>query len=170
MLKRWMTGSVVFALVILMVVPAASAGKGGSDRPFQAWFTGEVHWEFTEHCAEPPVTTLVTGAVGNATHMGRVTTDWAHCPANDAADDGTITIVAANGDELWGMYDYPGIDEGEPITFVGGTGRFADASGAAYVTYDVELTFRDGCDPESDPLMCLTYSPWSAHLTGTINY
>ena len=45
--------------------------------------------------------------------------------------DGRITLIAANGDELYGVYDYPAIDDGYPIVFNGGTGRFANATGEA---------------------------------------
>lgn len=45
----------------------------------------------------------------------------------------------ANGDILYGVYDYdPNSDSNSiPVTLTGGTGRFADASGAAVVTYRV---------------------------------
>lgn len=167
MMKRWSIGPIVVALVVLMVTPAASAGKGGSDRPFKASFTGEVHWEFSDQCGS---VTTVTEASGRATHMGRVAYEGAHCPDEVVIDDGRFTIVAANGDKLYGVYDYPAIDYGEPVTFIGGTGRFAGASGWGVWEYDVELIFREDCDPASDPFMCLTNSPWWSTLTGTINY
>ena len=167
MMKRWSIGPIVVALVVLMVMPAASAGKGGSDRPFKASFTGEVHWEFSDQCGS---VTTVTEAGGRATHMGRVAYEGAHCPDEVVIDDGRFTIVAANGDKLYGVYDYPAIDYGEPVTFIGGTGRFAGASGGGVWEYDVELIFREDCDPASDPFMCLTNSPWWSTLTGTISY
>ena len=112
----------------------------------------------------------MTEASGRATHMGRVGYEGAHCPEDDVIDDGQFTIIAANGDKLYGVYDYPAIDEGEPVTFTGGTGRFAGASGGGVWEYEVELTFRDNCDPDNDPLMCLTNSPWWSTLTGTTDH
>jgi hypothetical protein len=174
MLKRWSIGSLVIALVVLMVVPAASAGRHGTDRPFKASFAGEVHWEtpgdFPSECTE---VTTVADAFGKATHMGRTALMSSHCPAEDSEHeryDGRLTLTAANGDRLYAMYDYPAIDEGDPVIFTGGTGRFKNATGQATWVYDVELTFRDDCDPVTDPIMCLTNSPWNSTLTGTISY
>jgi hypothetical protein len=96
-----------------------------------------------------------------------------HCTGKDSEHepyDGRLTLTAANGDRLYAMYDYPEIDYGDPVIFTGGTGRFKNATGQATWVYDVELTFRDDCDPVTDPIMCLTNSPWTATLTGTISY
>ena len=178
MLKRWSIGSVVIALVILMVVPAASAGRHGTDRPFKASFAGEVHWEFPgDFASECSEVTTVTDSFGKATHMGRTESLWSHCPDEDSdhePSDGRITLIAANGDELYGVYDYPAIDDGSPIVFNGGTGRFANATGEATVVYDVIPVFVEGCDIDSeDPFPCMDFSvpwQWSSTLTGTISY
>jgi hypothetical protein len=166
MLRRWSISPVVIALVILTMLGSSSC-SGATDHPLETSFTGEAHWDFTDHCQG--VTTL-TEAAGEDTDLGSVTTNWAHCSEDDVVEDGSMTIVDDNGDELHGTYDYPGIDSGSPITFDGGTGRFSDATGTATIVYDVELTFREDCDQLTDPFMCLTYSPWSATLTGTVNY
>lgn len=178
MLKRWSIGSVVIALVILSVVPAASAGSHATDRPFKASFAGQVHWEWPGvHPSECVLVTTVTDSFGKATHMGRTESLWSHCPEGDSnhePNDGHITLIAANGDELYGVYDYPAIDDGSPIVFTGGTGRFANASGSATVVYDVNPEFVEGCpiDPD-DPFPCMDFSvpwQWSSTLTGTISY
>ena len=154
------------ALGILMMLGTSSCG-GATDHPLDASFTGEVHWEITDQCQQ--VTTM-TEASGEDPDLGPLTTNWAHCPEDDVVDDGQVTIIDENGDELYGTYDYPEIDNGSPITFDGGTGRFSDATGTATAAYNVELTFREECDQLTDPFMCLTNSPWTATLTGTINY
>jgi hypothetical protein len=178
MLRRWSIGPVVIALVILMVMPAASAGKGGSDRPFKASFAGPVHWEwpgeFESECSE---VTTVTHSFGNATHMGRTELMSSHCPDRDSSHeryDGRLTLIAANGDKLYGMYDYPAIDEGDPVMFIGGTGRFANATGEAVFVYDVVPVFTEGCqiDPE-DPFPCMDFFvpwQWTSTLIGFISY
>jgi len=184
MLKRWSIGSLVIALVVLMAVPAASAGRHGTDRPFKASFTGEARWEwpgdFPSGCDE---VTTVTNAFGKATHMGRTALMSSHCPAQDSEHeryDGRLTLTAANGDRLYAMYDYPAIDEGDPVIFNGGTGRFKNATGQATWVYDVmpvlldeELWDEAGCvNPEED-FACLDFSvpwQWSSTLTGTISY
>lgn len=151
---------------VLIALGCAACG-GATDHELDAAMTGEVHWDFTDQCQ---VVTTMTDGVGEDPELGSITTTWAHCPEDDVTEDGRLTIVDENGDELYGTYDYPEIDNGAPITFDGGTGRFEDATGTATVSYDVELTFREDCDPDTDPLMCLTNSPWSAAVTGTVNY
>lgn len=161
------------ALIALLVVPMALAAEGGTDRPFKARLTGEVTYAFPGRCLE--VTTL-TGATGQATHMGRIETVWSHCPADPSnTDDGRLTLVAANGDAVYGEYDYDPAspDNFFPITVVGGTGRFAFASGALVVTYEVTPEFIAGCIPEPDPFPCFDFSEpwqWSATMTGRISY
>lgn len=166
MMRLWSVGWMVVGLVVLSMLGASSCSSGATDHPLDASFTGEVHWEFTDQCQV--VTTMTEGA-GEDPDLGSITTTWVHCPEDEVVDDGRVTIVV-DGDELRGTYDYPEIDNGSPITFNGGTGRFEEATGTATVAYDVELTFREDCDPDTDPIMCLTNSPWSATLTGTINY
>lgn len=167
MLRGKSVGPVVIGLVLVLAFGSASCSRGANDHPLDASFTGEVHWGATDQCQ---VVTTMTEATGEDPDLGPITTTWAHCPEDDVVDDGRMSIVADNGDELLGTYDYPEIDNGSPITFDGGTGRFAEATGTATVVYDVDLTFRDDCDPETDPLMCLTNSPWTATLSGTVNY
>ncbi len=167
MLRRWMVGATAVGLLTLTMLGASSCSSGATDHPMDASFTGEVQWGATDQCQ---VVTTMTEATGEDPNLGSITTTWAHCPEDDVVDDGRVTITDSDGDELYGTYDYPEIDNGSPITFDGGTGRFAEATGAATVVYDVELTFRDDCDPDTDPLMCLTNSPWTATLTGTVNY
>lgn len=165
------------ALVSLLAVSVASAGTGGTGRPFKATLSGSVHWAFPgvspSNCTT--VTTL-TDAAGQVTHMGRVTASWSHCPDEPAyTTDGRLTLTAANGDKLYGRYDYDPTSESNsfPVTWAGGTGRFADASGTAVVAYEVIPRFISGCNPEPDPFPCLDFSvswPWSATITGTVSY
>ncbi|MDT8304724.1 MAG: hypothetical protein RRC07_02210 [Anaerolineae bacterium] len=178
--KSVLSLTVVMAVVLLFslfVVPVASTATGGTDRPFKATLAGAAHWEFPgdwlSNCAE--VTTL-TEAAGQATHMGRIEMFGWHCPAEPLnVNDGRLALIAANGDELYGTYNYdPASESNEiPVTLNGGTGSFAGASGAAILTYEVIPQFIEGCDPEPDPFACFDFSvswPWFATLTGTISY
>jgi len=170
-------GMAAILLLALFVVALASTAKAGSDRPFKANLAGAAYWEFPgtspSNCT---VVTTLSDISGQATHMGQVETFWSHCPAEpDYVNDGRIRIVAANGDELYGTYDYDPNDESNeiPITLNGGTGAFADASGAIVATYEVVPQFIPGCDPEPDPFPCFDFSvpwPWTGTMTGTISY
>jgi hypothetical protein len=178
MRKRvWMVLLGVVPLV-LATAPVGVAATGGTDRPFTATMAGEARWEFPGESASGCKTvTTFTDASGTATHLGAVQASWSHCPDEPGYDqDGRLRIVAANGDELYGVYDYPGIDMGSPITVTGGTGRFAEAAGALYVTYEVVPQFF--CEPsdwddEDAVWACIDVNvpwPWYGTLSGTIDY
>ena len=170
-------GMAAILLLSLFVVSVAFSAKGGSDRPFKATLAGAARWEFPgtspSNCTE--VTTF-TEATGEATHMGRIETLWSHCPAEpDYVNEGRMRLIAANGDELYGAYDYDPNSESNdfPITFTGGTGLFADASGTVTLSYNVIPQFIPGCNPEPDPFPCFDFTvpwQWSATMTGTISY
>ena len=182
MLRRIPIAFVVVALVTLLAAPGAYAGRGGMDRPFRATMVGEASWDVRETpipgCG---LVTTLTHGTGRATHMGRIETSWAHCPLSDSPlPDGRLTIVAANGDELDGTYDYPDVDGIIPITISGGTGRFGDASGEVEASINITPQFSDECTtPELSEILCVGDPPyvditvpwpWSAKLTGTITY
>jgi hypothetical protein len=108
--------------------------------------------------------------------MGKIEAVWYHCPAEpDIVIDGKLKLISANGDELYGIYDYDPMSESNqfPITLNGGTGLFAEASGTVTGTFDVVPQFIPGCDLDPDPFACMDFSvpwAWSATLTGTISY
>lgn len=176
-MKAWRILWFAAALVTLLVVPTASFAQEATDRPFQAVLTGAAHWGFPgvseSNCS---VATTFTEATGQVTHLGRVETSWSHCPGEPAyVLDGRGTFIAANGDMLFGKYDYDPTSKNPTIaiTWTGGTGRFARASGSVVSTYTVVQQFIPGCDPVPDPFPCFDFSvpwPWSATLTGTITY
>lgn len=175
MLRRWSIGVTAVVLVALLVMPAAMADQGGSDLPFRASLAGEVSWSFPgtspSGCAN---VTTHTQATGQATHLGRVAAIWSHCPAQPGyVLDGRMILVAANGDELYGVYDYDPTSESNriPVTLTGGTGRFADATGLVVATYNIIPQLLAGCDDPSD-FGCLDFSvawPWWATLRGNID-
>jgi hypothetical protein len=172
--------AVVMAVVLLFslfIVPVATAAEGGTDLPFKATLTGAAHWEFPGTSpSDCTVVTTLTEPTGEATHMGKIQAFMSHCPAEpDYVNDGKLKLVAANGNELYGTYNYDPASESNdiPITLKGGTGSFADASGTVIMTYEVIPQFIPGCNPEPDPFPCMDFSiswPWSATMEGTIDY
>lgn len=94
--------------------------------------------DFDGRCSVPSDLLLSFSLEGRATRLGWFTGIAEHCSKIDFAagrtsiiTDGEMILTAANGDELWSSYVRFGEGEGVPEehTFVGGTGRFAGASG-----------------------------------------
>ncbi len=167
----------VILLFSLFVVSVASAEIGGTDLPFKATLVGTGRWEFPglspSNCT---IVTTLTDATGQDTHMGRIEAFFSHCPAEPGyVNDGRLKLIAANGDELYGTYNYDPTSGSKdiPITLNGGTGSFIDATGAVVLTYQTIPQFISGCNPVPDPFPCFDFSlpwPWSATMTGTISY
>ena len=181
-------------LLVPVVVAAAVVGSSISAsadrdaRPFGGTVAGEVNFlpdlDFPgSGCAIPLKT--VSDAQGTFTHLGKTTMQAQHCtPAGvDFAEFGEMTLTAANGDELWIEYNlfapYP--DETTTIIsgmgdfeIVGGTGRFAEATGGQPLdtdwdtyNYSFEIVFPGFEDGAPIP------GPWSAVWTfgpTTIDY
>ncbi len=91
---------------------------------------------------------------GTATHVGRYTITNSHCLdlATGAFTGGTFTKTAANGDQLSGTYSGIGTVIVAPnpvgefavngtLTFTGGTGRFAGATGTVSMTGQESIDF-----------------------------
>ena len=174
--RRWAIITIAATLVAMVSLPAASAGGGGSDRPFQARLAGEVTYEWPgESPSGCTIVSTKTHATGNATHMGLVDAFWSHCPAEvDYVGDGRLILVAANGDELYAFYDYFEVDGAPVVTAIaldGGTGRFSDASGEIEASFGVTPVLIEGCDDPSnfDCLDLITPWPWWGTLQGRID-
>jgi hypothetical protein len=124
---------------LLVAVLAAPAGADPDARPFKAVMYGELSWQQTTECPGPVLTH--SEATGQASHLGRSTMTGDHCtPAGNEYGPGAMTLVAANGDEVHMEYHgvcppWMDLPIGEVLTcslefeIVGGTGRFADATG-----------------------------------------
>jgi hypothetical protein len=124
----------------------ALAGPGGTDRP---------HLGQCDTVIPPPPSSFPAVVEISLTcrfrHLGLTTgtvvqvVDAAGPPSNDVLpltiSDGLITYIAANGNELHATFEGEGsIDFATATiafegieTFVGGTGRFSDASGTSYL-------------------------------------
>jgi hypothetical protein len=154
-MTRIRTAGVLLALLALVgLAPAAGASGSGQDVPIKGTVSGQVQFLPATDCPSGFATTMVD-VPGVTSHLGLMTWSSRHCaPMGDAFGPGTMTWVAANGDELFMAYSGsapfpgPGVDviEGEShATIVGGTGRFEDAEG--YVDTTFTLQFEGFGDP-----------------------
>ncbi|MEW4529942.1 hypothetical protein [Maioricimonas sp. JC845] len=117
-------------LALLLAMGAAStcqAGKRGAERPFKGHARGIATFL-------SPVEAIID-YTGHATHLGKFTRrEYLFINEDGFTFQGTMTFVAANGDELdldfVGMFISP-TDAIGTYTFTGGTGRFVDATGTA---------------------------------------
>lgn len=92
--------------------------------------------DFGERCSAPSDFVISFSLSGQAAHLGAVTGSAEHCTQIDFSTgaswiiDGQMTWVTPGGDELWATYEStPAPDGLEQVTFTGGTGRFAEATG-----------------------------------------
>jgi hypothetical protein len=145
--------------------------------PFTASVSGSVSWARVSEKACPPSEQLwgelmtESSATGTAPDVGEIHMESRHCaPAGDEITDGALTLVTADGVEIWmdysGTAPFPSDTEiGDVLVFdgdftvVGGTGPFENATGSG--SFDGEITFEGLPDPE-----------WPATWTfeGTIAY
>jgi hypothetical protein len=168
-MRKFLVILTVCALALVVFTTAASAKS--VDRPFKGSVSGIVWW-----APVGDVLTTFSSAVGNASHMGRTMMTAHHpTPPLTAPNDygpGEMILTAANGDEVWitytGHLDFdPTAPAGTwfvgpgPITIVGGTGRFAGATGSAAMTLHLQYPGSLGLP-----------DPWAAWWTwdGTIRY
>lgn len=141
-MRRSMLLTLVASVVAILVL-AAAAGASPATRPFKGSVSGTVTFVGDPNCAPPIGIGLRTDGAGTGTvsHLGKTTLTSAHCSA--FVFSGLMTLTAANGDEL--VLAYQSVD-GAPgnvgevfvvhhtFQFVGGTGRFEDATGGGVMT------------------------------------
>ena len=141
---RGVAATLAAAVLLLATVSTTAAGEPAS-RPFAEALSGYGTGmqmspsfpggdTFGGRCSEPSqwITSMAgTGIVG---HLGRVSWTSEHCFQLFAGTfgDAEVVITAANGDRLYATYDGAMTSEttfAETMTILGGTGRFAAASG-----------------------------------------
>jgi hypothetical protein len=133
----WRTASLVMALTA--IVGLALPALGEDWRPFKGhadeMLTGAEPVD--DDCLKSCQVTAV--GAGRATHLGRFTRLACGVRHVDGSVEGTVEFTAANGDtlcaEVKGEPPIPGptgLTVRGTCTFIGGTGRFSDASGGAY--------------------------------------
>jgi hypothetical protein len=131
MRKALMIAGLILAVGALAPV-GALAKAGGTDRPIKDTSSGTISVDAT--------LAFTADTTGRIAHLGRATThlEGVVTPTgpNTFNVDGTSTVVAANGDELFATFSGSGTNDGsgnsegpEVTTITGGTGRFENASG-----------------------------------------
>jgi hypothetical protein len=108
--------------------------QSGTELPFHGSYMLETNSVFT-----PPTTLTINGtATGHASHLGRFTATFVDVVnTTTATSTGTFNLTAANGDHLFATTNGAEVQFIPPnvshialvATIVGGTGRFAAASG-----------------------------------------
>ena len=169
---------VVVAAAVVGLSVSASAGRDA--RPFGGTVSGVVNFLPDLEVPDPgcPIDLVtVSDGQGTFTHLGKTTMRAHHCtpPFVDFAEFGEMILTAANGDEVWIEYNlfapFPGpgttvIHGTGDFEIVGGTGRFADATGgqpldADWGTYNYTFDIVFPGFGETGPLP----GPWSATWT-----
>jgi hypothetical protein len=127
-----------FAIALSVVAIPGLAGPVAADE--QVPFKGSLEGSFTVIPVPPPSINRQLDATGHATHLGDFTYDFPHSVDRSvipATAVGFATFTAANGDQVFAFVSgqatlvMPGVlHVVENGTILGGTGRFADASGS----------------------------------------
>jgi hypothetical protein len=150
-------------LAVVALSPASGLAKrGGTHRPIKGTVSGTA----TTTPTSPTTGDYFQESKGVGSHVGKYTREVVGTYEVTGSEpgfvfihgEGEFTVVAANGDELDGYFEFDGVvDLSTGIRtstvqaeFEGGTGRFADASG--------EATEEDVITP--------TQTPEEGHITG----
>ncbi len=151
------------AAVLLLPLPMASADDDDG-RLYFGFVEGEVTFDFTNPKECESTFTTTTDTSGWALRTGRTDMDATHCiaPYGDPEDNlGTVhsadtVFTTRDGDQIYATHDVI-VDPGMPselgerivaegtISFEGGTGRYENASGTAYIRN--VITFEGFEDP-----------------------
>ncbi|MEN8040993.1 MAG: hypothetical protein ABFR95_05765 [Actinomycetota bacterium] len=151
----------IIATVVVLVLMFATVAVAGPMKqlPFtedlSGGSTGVVFAEnfpfgetFDGRCSTNSQMLTSMAGTGIVTHMGRVSWTNQHCVQlfYGTFSDADLVITAANGDQLYGTFDGAMTSEtsfAEIMTILGGTGRFAGASGVVSETGSFDpITFE----------------------------
>ena len=171
MRRHIIAGLGVIAAIALGAAPAVATPSEPPIRPLTGSAVTSDSMGSAEGCALPDAMWSYSGeGPGTFAHLGRVWFEIDHCslmtsPTSGMFSGGTITMTAANGDQLYmseeGSFVLVMGPEG-PVTslieltweITGGTGRFSDAEG----------------EGTSSPVGDLIAGTTSATFTGSISY
>jgi hypothetical protein len=152
-------------LAIVATSSAAAAGNPGG-RPVQGTRT-------TTTTLDPNTGAATSTSVGDLAHVGAFTglaneQFSVPTPQGTFTFTGTATLVAANGDELFASFAGSGAatsattrTSSNTYTILGGTGRFADASGTLTETINSTVVSATSTSVTTDD---------TASISGTISY
>jgi hypothetical protein len=123
--------------------------RGAAQLPFRGSYTSQTSSAFT-----PPTTLTLNGtSSGHATHLGQFSaTSVDVVNTTTATSTGTFTFTAANGDQLFTtttggetQFVPPNVSHITLVaTIVGGTGRFATATGTFTISSIITIDFATG--------------------------
>jgi hypothetical protein len=122
------------ALAVLAVVGLAGPALAEDQVPFKGRFAGDV-----TVTGAPPILSADVEGGGTATHLGRITVDIPHCvDVRTRTAAGYYEFTAANGDTVYAKFTGTATPTATPgvlyieetATILGGTGRFAGATGS----------------------------------------
>lgn len=154
-MRRLMLSLGLVGALVVLPATAASAGAGGTDRPFNG--SGKGRLIITDAQAG----TFIIRGTANITHLGLVKVRSTGAFTGPNAYAFTTKLVAANGDKVktssTGVGDDPAFTNQDSVT--GGTGRFVGATGQS-------VTAGTSRPKKTDPnVFRLKFT-----ITGTINY
>ena len=123
-------------LAMLALLCVAGTTANGKQVPFK----GTLEGSFTVIAVPPPAINRELSATGHATHLGNFTYDFPHTvdrSVTPSTAEGYATFTAANGDQVFAFVSGTATLIGPGVLYVvemgeivGGTGRFANASGS----------------------------------------
>jgi len=141
-MRRILAISMAMILGLTLTAPTLAADPA---RPFGGVTVSVDSIAPPDDCPDGTVWRYVSEGSGRLLHLGRVGVVVTHCtrftsPTTGAFGQGTMTFTAANGDVLvlnhWGTFELVGGPAGPMYSYidlhwevVGGTGRFAGATG-----------------------------------------
>jgi hypothetical protein len=137
-------------LAVGVLAPVGALGKaGGTDRPIK----GDASGTTVVDLGTPPLS-FTADATGSVAHLGRSTFDLDGVLTPTGPDTftiaGTVVLVAANDDELFGTFTGSGTNDASgshgtvTTTFTGGTGRFENATGSVTGPFTQVFISTDG--------------------------
>jgi hypothetical protein len=147
-IQRSRFGIGLLFLVILLLAGFDSPAFGGNEVPIKGQVEGTV--AVTPFPDSETLYRIDNIGIGNFSHLGQVETVWA-IPSAEldllngrlivASPEWTGTITAANGDQIFGVYEFPhnvipfsptgDLSFEADLRITGGTGRFDGATGQA---------------------------------------
>jgi hypothetical protein len=181
--RRLVAATAAGLVAALGVAASAGAGPPGKQLPFHGYVKGFVTPQFAPgfpfvrdtfggRCTVPSDWIANWSGVGQSEHTGLITAYGSDCDRVDLTTgklvygDGIIVEYAANGDYIYGTYTNSHGTLGGAIsddwTIVGGTGRFAGATGQGTETFNLlvppgSITFT------STPLPFI--NPWDGWIS-----
>lgn len=177
--------ALVVTLVVTLALGVVAPAQAGPDKPvpITGAAAGTVTWTppttwlewplvtstFDGRCSVPSVVYETLELTGTLAHLGAVRIEGSACLQFDVAageldfSDPEVTFTSANGDELRAVVtqidstEVEGWVEAEIVNeFIGGTGRFANASGSMTFSARSPVPFAE------DP-----FAPWVGDWSGT---